>query len=224
LGIPDSTVVVEPVSPGLSPWAAIFSSMFLHGGLLHLLGNMWFLWLFGPSVEDVLGRARFLAFYLLGGVAAAAAHVADDPTSLVPCVGASGAIAGVMGGYLVLFPRSEVLAVGPLILGGLIPLPAFIFLGFYLVEQIFMSMSARGGGVAWWAHIGGFVAGMIVVRSFRKTPEWEYALERRRPSGRRFGYDYPEARSEDGVGPFEDEDDPYRRRDDRLPTPRDFRR
>lgn len=192
-------IAVVPVTSKVPSVLSIFTSMFLHAGWLHLLGNLWFLWLFGPSVEDVLGRAKFLAFYLLTGTAAAAAHVGDDLGSVLPCIGASGAIAGVMGGFLLLFPRSEVMAIGPMIMGGLIRLPAFIFLGFYLLEQIFMSLTRSGGGTAWWAHIGGFVAGMALIKALPPKPEWAEVFGKRRPSGRRFGYD------DEGRGPSTDD-------------------
>ncbi len=190
VGAEPKEIAVVPRTPSIPPTLSIFTSMFLHAGWLHLLGNLWFLWLFGPSVEDVLGRTKFLVFYGLTGIAAAAAHVSDDVGSVLPCVGASGAIAGVMGGFLILFPRSEVLAIVPWMLGGLIRLPAFFFLGFYLCEQVLMSMLRSGGGVAWWAHIGGFVAGMVLVKVLPPKPEWAMNFEKRRPSGRRFGYDY----------------------------------
>jgi membrane associated rhomboid family serine protease len=187
------TVVVAPVRARPPSTVSAFTSMFLHGGWLHLLGNLWFLWLFGPAVEDVFGRARYLVLYFGSGIAAAAAHVVDDPGSLIPCVGASGAISGAMGAYLLLFPRATVLAIGPILLGGLIPLPAFVFLGFYLLEQVFMSLrySDLSGGVAWWAHIGGFVAGLLLAKLLPPVPEWRDVFRRRRPSNhRRFGYDY----------------------------------
>jgi membrane associated rhomboid family serine protease len=186
------TLEAQAVRQRVPAWLTPLTSMFMHAGWLHLLGNLWFLWLFGTAVEDFLGRGSFLVFYLATGLAATAAHVADDVGSLLPCLGASGAISGVMGGFLILFPRARVLALGPLVMGGLIPLPAFLFLGFYLLEQVFMSVrfAAEGGGVAWWAHIGGFIAGVILVRLLPPNPAWVEALARRRPSRDRFGYDY----------------------------------
>ncbi len=152
-------------------WTVI-TSMFLHGGFFHILGNMWYLWLFGDNVEDVMGRARFLVFYLLSGVTAAAAQVAMDPTSRVPMVGASGAISGVLGGYLLLYPRARILALVPLgFFMQLMEVPAVIVLGFWIFVQFFNAflMPAHGGGgVAFFAHIGGFLAGMAFVYIFRK--------------------------------------------------------
>lgn len=199
-----AALLVRPVRQRVPPWLAPLTSMFLHASWVHLLGNLWFLWLFGAGVEDVLGRFGYLAFYLVAGIAAAAAHIADDVSSRLPCIGASGAISGVMGGFLIVFPRARVLALGPLLLGGLIPLPAFVFLALYLLEQIFMSLqyASEGGGVAWWAHIGGFVAGMALIKAFPVSEAWTTAFGRRRTTGRVFGYDYGD-----------DDDEPPRRRD-----------
>ncbi|HYC78784.1 MAG TPA: rhomboid family intramembrane serine protease [Planctomycetota bacterium] len=175
-------VTVTPVRARTSPYAAVFTSMFLHGSWLHLIGNLWFLWLFGPALEAVMGGLRYVGFYLLTGVAAVAAHVIDDPTSTLPVVGASGAISGVMGGFLMLFPHARVLAAMPWFFG-LIPLPAFVFLGFYLVEQIVMSLrfTDLSGGVAWWAHIGGFGAGMVLVGFARRKLRRRTRFERSDP-------------------------------------------
>jgi membrane associated rhomboid family serine protease len=149
--------------------ATLLTSMFLHGSWLHLGGNMLFLWIFGDNVEDAMGHARFLAFYLLCGVAAALAHIAVDPASQIPTVGASGAISGVLGAYLVLHPRAQVMT---LLLRFFITLPAFVVLGLWFGLQAFsayMEMGGKGGGgVAWWAHIGGFVAGVVLVVPFRR--------------------------------------------------------
>lgn len=151
-------------------WTVI-TSMFVHGGLFHILGNMWYLWLFGDNVEDAMGRGRFLVFYLLSGVAAAAAQVFVGPSSRVPMVGASGAISGVLGGYLLLYPHARILTLIPM--GFFLPLleiPAVIVLGFWIVVQVFngfVTFTWQGGGVAWFAHVGGFVAGMLLVRLFR---------------------------------------------------------
>ena len=152
-----------------------FSMMFLHGGWLHLIFNMWTLWLFGPTVEDRLGHGRYLAFYLACGLAASIAHVFFNPTSIVPALGASGAIAGVLGCYMRLFPLARVVVVVPIIF---IPLffevYAFVFVGLWFLIQIFQGalelvLPSSGGGVAWWAHVGGFVAGLtlgpLLVRS-----------------------------------------------------------
>ncbi len=154
----------------------IITSMFLHGGFLHILGNMWYLWLFGDNVEDVMGRARFLVFYLLSGVVAAAAQVAMDPGSRVPMVGASGAISGVLGGYLLLYPHARILTLVPLgFFTQLLEIPAVIVLGFWIFVQFFNAFlmpSHGGGGVAFFAHIGGFVAGMALVHIFRKRQRY----------------------------------------------------
>jgi membrane associated rhomboid family serine protease len=155
----------------------VFTSMFVHGGLAHLAGNMLFLWIFGDNVEDRLGHGRFLGFYLLCGVAAAMAQVLLDPDSVVPMVGASGAIAGVMGAYLVLYPRSRVLMLFPFPVF-LFELPALVFLGMWFLVQFLNGINqlpifeqdAISGGVAFWAHVMGFVAGLILV-VFMKRPE-----------------------------------------------------
>lgn len=146
-------------------------SMFLHGSWAHLIGNLWFLWVFGNNVEDGMGRARFLAFYLLTGLAAAGLHIAVEPTSIVPTVGASGAISGVMGAYLMLHPRAPVRTWLPPIF--LFNLPAWIFLIYWFALQVLGGLPglSRGpgeptGGVAFWAHVGGFVAGALLVRFF----------------------------------------------------------
>ncbi|MDD5557161.1 MAG: rhomboid family intramembrane serine protease [bacterium] len=153
----------------------LLASMFLHGGVFHLGLNMLFLWIFGNNVEDAMGHARFLLFYLVCGVAASALHVAANPDSAMPTVGASGAIAGVMGAYIVLFPHARVLTLVPLFFYfTLVELPAFVFLGLWFLMQLLM---ARGGGnIAWYAHIGGFVAGLLLVPLFarrrRRGPAW----------------------------------------------------
>jgi membrane associated rhomboid family serine protease len=151
------------------------TSLFLHGGWLHVGGNMLYLWIFGDNVEDRMGRFRFLVFYLLCGVAASLAHVLANPSSNVPTIGASGAIAGVLGAYFLLYPRARVLTLIPLgFFLQVVELPAFLFLGFWLLIQFFSgvaSLGARGqmaGGVAWWAHIGGFVAGVLFLQVFKR--------------------------------------------------------
>ncbi len=148
-----------------APLTAV-TSLFLHGGLMHLLGNMLYLWVFGDNVEDAMGHWRFLAFYLLCGVAAGLVHVFSDPGSQIPTIGASGAISGVLGAYLVLHPKARVLV--PI---WFIPvyIPAFVLLILWIVFQIFAATAAGtdGGGVAWWAHIGGFFVGGLLVVPFR---------------------------------------------------------
>ena len=153
--------------------AHIFTSMFLHGSWMHLLGNMWFLWIFGNNVEDAMGRLRFVVFYLLTGVAAALTQVALNPASAVPMVGASGAISGVMGAYIVLYPRVRVFMIVPLgfILTSM-AWPAWMMLGYWLLLQFVSGLTVvgqEGGGVAFWAHFGGFVAGAILVKLFARS-------------------------------------------------------
>ena len=146
--------------------ATVFTSMFLHGGFMHLAGNMLYLWIFGNNIEDVMGKFRFILFYFLCGIAAAFGQVLQDPASQIPMVGASGAISGVLGAYLLVYPHARVLVLIPLwFYVELIRLPAGWVLGFWFVLQILSSVlsSSEGGGVAWYAHIGGFIAGMILV-------------------------------------------------------------
>jgi membrane associated rhomboid family serine protease len=151
----------------------VLSSMFLHGGWMHLIGNMWFLWLFGNNIEDSMTRPRFVAFYLLCGLGAALAQVVADPDSFIPMVGASGAISGVMGAYLVLYPRVRVFTLVPLgFFITTLALPAWGMLIYWMALQVFgglaQSVSEQGGGVAFWAHIGGFVAGVVLIKVFAK--------------------------------------------------------
>lgn len=160
---------LPPAIP-LPIWITLLTSMFLHGGLMHLLGNMLFLWIFGDNVEDAMGPARFLVFYLLCGIAAAFAQIAIDPGSPIPLIGASGAIAGVLAAYFMLFPFARVLTLIPIFFFlRLIPVPAVFLLGFWFVLQVISGAGSlgSGGGVAWFAHIGGFIAGAILVFGFR---------------------------------------------------------
>jgi membrane associated rhomboid family serine protease len=157
--------------------------MFLHGGWLHVIGNMWFLWIFGDNVEDILGPGKFLAFYLLCGLAAGLAHVALNADSRVPTIGASGAIAGVMGAYLVKFPHARVLTLVPVFLFlTTFEVPAYYLLVYWLVIQFFSGFGSIAhshlseGGVAWFAHIGGFLAGMLLVNLLR--PQLRYRRRR----------------------------------------------
>ncbi|HEY8370451.1 MAG TPA: rhomboid family intramembrane serine protease [Thermodesulfobacteriota bacterium] len=147
--------------PPLPVPATVVTSMFLHGGWLHLLGNMWSLWIFGNNVEDEIGPGGFLVFYLTSGVSAAITQAAVNPGSPVPMVGASGAIAGVLGAYLLRFPKARILTVVPLILAWVVWIPAGVWLVVWFVGQILSSLGG-GTGVAWYAHIGGFVAGMLL--------------------------------------------------------------
>lgn len=158
-------------------WPGMLTAMFLHGGWLHLIGNMWYLWLFGDNVEDVMGPFRYIVFYLLGGIAAGLAQYAIAPDSNVPMVGASGAIAAVLGAYLLTFWYARVATlVIVFYFIQLIELPAVIVLGGWFLMQLASGVASLGvrtadvGGVAFWAHIGGFVFGMVAVRLFRKHP------------------------------------------------------
>jgi membrane associated rhomboid family serine protease len=151
----------------------LFTSMFLHGGLLHLASNMWYLWIFGDNVEDAMGKVRFLIFYLLAGLAAALAQIFSSASSPIPMVGASGAIAGVLGAYLVLYPYGRILTVvWFLYFLRFVQIPAMIVLGFWFLLQLLSASLGGGslgeGGVAWMAHIGGFVAGALLVRLFSR--------------------------------------------------------
>ena len=159
------------VQPGVE-FESLLSSMFMHGGWLHILGNMLFLWVFGDNVEDIMGTGRFFIFYILCGLAAAFAQIVTDPTSLVPMVGASGAIGGVMGAYALMFPRARIhLLIILIVYITTISVPAILMLGYWFALQLLSGVSSygsSGGGVAFWAHIGGFVAGMVLVFLFRQ--------------------------------------------------------
>ena len=176
--------------PAYFSWLAVFTSMFLHGGLLHFGGNMLYLWIFGDNVEDRMGHGRFLAFYLLCGIAAALAQTAFNPDSLIPMVGASGAIAGVMGAYFVLYPHSRIVTLLPFIFIQIIEIPALFFLGFWFLLQflsgvgsIASSVDGSRGGIAFWAHVAGFLAGLAGVFLFRRPErqrvEWWNDVSRR---------------------------------------------
>ena len=148
-------------------WQTMFTSMFLHGSWMHLIGNMWFLWIFGNNVEDSMGRLRFVVFYLLTGLIAIGTQILLDPGSPVPTVGASGAIAGIMGAYIVLYPKARVSTLFFFfIFIRIIPLPAWVILGYWFLIQLFSQTSGAGGGVAYAAHIGGFVSGVLLIRVF----------------------------------------------------------
>jgi len=149
-------------------WLTILTSMFMHGSWMHLIGNMWFMWVFGNNIEDSMGHVRFIVFYILCGILASAAHIVSDPGSVVPTVGASGAISGVMGAYIVLYPKVRVWT---LFFYRVIPLPAWILLLEWIGIQVFSGLSAggaEGGGVAFWAHVGGFIAGAALVKLFER--------------------------------------------------------
>ena len=166
----------QPFSALIQPF---FTSMFLHGGWLHLIGNMWYLWIFGDNVEDRLGHIRYLVFYFACGVGAGVVHLLLNPNSMVPSVGASGAIAGVLGAYLVSYPFARILTLVPIFFFfQVIEIPALIVLGLWFVMQFFYGTaslaanSATGGGVAWWAHVGGFVIGIILVGRLARKPRY----------------------------------------------------
>ena len=178
---------VEGVLPDQAPWwLTVLTSIFMHGSLLHLAGNMLFLWIFGNNIEDSMGRVRFVAFYLLGGLAATAAQVVINPDSAVPMVGASGAIAAVLGGYAVIYPRARVVtAVFIILIFTIIELPALLVLGLWILMQFLPAFSepidAGGGGVAYFAHIGGFVFGLIAIKLFANDVHEDYEVKRRLP-------------------------------------------
>lgn len=155
------------------PFASItplITSIFLHGNLAHLISNMWALWLFGDNVEDRMGMLNYLVFYLLCGMVAGLSHIYVYPNSLVPTIGASGAVAGIMGAYFILYPQARILTLVPIfIFPWFVDIPAFVYLGFWLLIQIIGGTSALTGGavqIAFWAHIGGFVAGILLHRLF----------------------------------------------------------
>src|SRR5436190_9359381 len=174
---------VYGVVPAQFTWPTLITSMFLHGGWMHVVGNMWYLWIFGDNVEDRLGHGGYIIFYLACGIVAALGQIAVDPNSTLPTIGASGAIAGVMGAYFVLYPRSRVLTLVPLILWWeLFELPAIVLLGFWFLMQLFsagaiaVTASTHGsGGVAFMAHVAGFVFGGVAMLVLRRLPTgpWE---------------------------------------------------
>jgi membrane associated rhomboid family serine protease len=184
-GVPPQTVYTMGVVPfqvthhfGPVVIVNFFTSMFMHGGLVHIVGNMLYLWIFGNNVEDIMGRGRFIIFYLLCGLTASGVQVLANPNSPIPSIGASGAIAGVLGAYALLFPRAQVETL--LIMGYFVRpvrVPALLVLGFWFVIQLFSGLLSFGmsqmGGVAWFAHIGGFVAGLLLVKLFttRRRPQ-----------------------------------------------------
>ncbi len=190
-GIPFGPGMECLMDPGRAPQHVLYS-MFLHGGWMHLMGNMWFFWIFGDNVEDSMGHVRFAIFYLLCGVAAAAGQVLSEPASMVPMVGASGAIGGIMGAYVMLYPRVKVynlVWVGFFLTT--IALPAWAMLGFWFVLQLLGGVGnlvGGGGGVAFFAHVGGFIAGAALIRLFARG---EYIREHaaRQWAPQRVGWD-----------------------------------
>jgi len=154
----------------ISPILSVFTSMFMHGSWMHLIGNMVFLWIYGDNIEDSMGRGRFIIFYLLSGIGAAYLQAIIDPSSSIPMIGASGAIAGVLGGYLLLHPKANVnVLMWIIIFISVIRIPAFIVLGFWIIGQFFNASFGTEGGVAYFAHIGGFVSGMILIPFFKRA-------------------------------------------------------
>jgi membrane associated rhomboid family serine protease len=172
-----------PLPSRIPTWETVFTSMFMHGGFVHIAGNMLFLWIFGNNVEDSMGRLRFLAFYILGGLAAFALQFAVDPNAMQPLVGASGAIAAVLGGYIVLYPRARVLALVIIIFFfTVVELPAFVMLGvWFALDALLPAIGQIGqvgssGGVAYYAHLGGFLFGLLVIRALaQRRKEVGYA-------------------------------------------------
>jgi len=156
----------------IPPYASVFTSMFLHGSWLHLIGNMWYLWIFGNNIEEAMGHFRYLVFYIVCGFLASITHIISNANSIIPTIGASGAIAGVLGGYILLYPRARVMTL--IFLGFFIRLlyiPAGFVLGFWFLLQLLSGSTAGrqdAGGVAFWAHVGGFVAGALLVGLFKK--------------------------------------------------------
>lgn len=179
VGPVSGTPIIHEKGP-IIPYMTLVTSMFIHGGVMHILGNMLYLWIFGNNIEDILGPIKFLIFYLVTGVIAALAHVFTQPSSMIPTVGASGAVSGILGAYLVVFPRARVLTL--IFLGiffRIMLLPAWVLLVFWFVIQALagvLSLSRglhSGAGVAWFAHIGGFIAGVILIRlMWRRHSEW----------------------------------------------------
>lgn len=164
----------QAAPPGVAPWQTLLTCVFLHGGWMHIIGNMWMLWIFGDNVEDRMGHYWYLMFYVFCGFAASLAHMLVDTGSTVPTIGASGAIAGVMGAYMVLYPRAQVLAILPIFFFiQMIVLPAPVFLGIWFLLQFFQGtfavISVQSGGVAWWAHIGGFLTGFVIAWLLKRT-------------------------------------------------------
>ena len=167
---------------------SVLSFMFLHGGFWHLLGNMWSLYIFGDNVEDRLGSLRYFLFYLLCGITSGLSHLIFNLNSNVPTIGASGAIAGVMGAYLILHPNSKILTLIPILfIPWFVEIPAFFFLGFWFVIQFINAATSHGGvsGIAWWAHVGGFVFGMIFLKIFLAMPETGFSNKIRRLTAKR---------------------------------------
>ncbi|MBI5639885.1 MAG: rhomboid family intramembrane serine protease [Nitrospirae bacterium] len=176
--IPHNLILSGSTQP-IAPFLTVFTSMFMHGGLLHLGGNMLYLWIFGNNIEDRLGHVRFIIFYLFCGIAAAYSHALTTPDSTVPMIGASGAVAGILGAYILLFPSARVHTV--IFLGffvQVVKIPALIVIGFWAIIQFVSGLVPQGtlnqGGVAWFAHVGGFIAGLFTIKLWlpRRTGTW----------------------------------------------------
>ena len=181
LGFIPARFVSQLAEGGFSPVSlvSVFSSMFLHANLIHIISNMWFLWIFGDNVEDCMGHGRYLLFYLLCGVASVAAQTVSNPQSTIPMIGASGAISGVLGAYFLSYPHARILTLLPIfILIYLVELPAYFFLGFWFLLQFLegslytLNTNRMEGGVAFWAHVGGFVTGVALLQIFR-CKDWQ---------------------------------------------------
>ncbi len=195
LGFIPSRFLAQQAQGLLSPSSIVpvFSSMFMHANLIHLMANMWFLWIFGDNVEDCMGHGRYLLFFLLCGVASVAAQAIAEPQSTIPMIGASGAVSGVLGAYFLTYPHARILTLLPIfILFYLIELPAYFFLGFWFVLQ-FMQGSIHSlnqqeitGGVAFWAHVGGFIAGVGLLQVFR-LKDWQRPVLQSAKKIRRIG-------------------------------------
>ncbi len=175
---------------GVASWLTLLTCIFLHGGWMHILGNMWMLWIFGDNVEDRMGHFWYLVFYVFCGMAASLAHLLAGPDSAVPTIGASGAIAGVMGAYMVLYPRAQVLSIIPIFFFiQMVVLPAPVFLGIWFLLQFFQGtfamISVQSAGVAWWAHIGGFIAGFVIAWLLKRTDTARPAVRVVRPGTER---------------------------------------
>ena len=184
----DEARVEAALGVDLAPtWLTAFSSMFMHGGLAHIAGNMLFLWIFGNNIEDSMGRIRFILFYVLGGLVALAAQIAFSPDAAVPTVGASGAVAGVLGGYALLYPRARISTLVLIIFFiTFIQLPALLVLGGWFLMQLYfgaaeLAQPVGEGGVAYWAHIGGFLFGLLAIHLFANRVHHDYLSERRLP-------------------------------------------
>jgi membrane associated rhomboid family serine protease len=188
---------------GLGQAFALFSFMFLHGGFFHLLGNMWSLYIFGDNVEDRLGPMRYLLFYVLCGLVSGFTHLVLNAGSMAPTIGASGAVAGVMGAYFLLHPRSKILTLIPIIIIPLfVEIPAFFFLGFWFLLQLLNASAdpGSGGGIAWWAHIGGFVCGMLMLKVFTLLPSAGVTSQVRKVTAKKKSHRFQMARP-DAHGP-----------------------